>query len=651
MQLGLCWKANDGILRLKTVSFMRILLLIVATVLIVSSCLAQAHDPEPRVLLRQMYLATGGDNWRHVEGAAISGKYIMGGLEGSFHKLVDFQKGRDVLMYEVGVTSGKQGTQQGESWLRDEKGLVTMQNAPDALADAATQSYEDRNGWFYPLPNDNPKYLGAKHEGGRLFNLIQVHPPGGRRLTLWIDSATHRLDRAVVMDANQREATTYFSDYHKVNGIFFPFLQRSSMGDPGSDVIMSITQIHIQPHMEDRDFAPPPPPVTPDFHFVPGESRTIPFTLKGGMIVVNVSIENKPALPFVLDSGALNVLTPEAAKALNLTADGNLSTDGVGNNQVSTRLARIKNFRVGPAELLDQRFVIVSLPLTFVNNGKDHPIAGLLGYELFRRFVVKIDYHRRELTLWSPLEEHGGKLGAKVPLMFNGRDCFITAFVDGAPGVFGIDTGDDGALTLFGTYYTAHHFPIEVPGIKSFQGGVGGNAPTLLTRVNTLSIGPFTLSRPLAELHFATGGAFSSRLVAGNLGAQVFRNFIMTFDYEHSALYIEKSQDFEYQAPYNRTGIHLDLNDAGDILVVGVNKGSPGDLAGVQSNDQVLAINDHPVRGELYSSVEEQLSGPAGSHLTLDLLRGGKKARLTLTLQELLPSKGPFTTKVTGINE
>jgi hypothetical protein len=43
----------------------------------------------------------------------------------------------------------------------------------------------------------------------------------------------------------------------------------------------------------------------------------------------------------------------------------------------------------------------------------------------------------------------------------------------------------------------------------------------------TLSLDSFTLLRPLAEVHFATAGAFSSMLTGGNLGPQVFRNFII----------------------------------------------------------------------------------------------------------------------------
>ena len=629
--------AASWIMPMKPVSRSRLRPLTVAALFLCSSCLAQTKtSPDSFSLLREMYLATGGNGWSGVPGAEASGSYDMGGLKGTFHQVIDLQNGRDVLTYDVGTTRGQQGTEQTASWWMDEKGLVTVQEAPEALADAATQSYEDRNGWFHPDSNVHPRYLGSRQENGRSFYQVQVQPPAGRSLTLWIDSDTHRLDRVVWLDSHQRENTTVFSDYRQVNRIWYPFVQRSSTGDPDSDVTMTITKLRVRPELTEHDFAPPLS-TTHDARLLRGESSTIPFLLKDGMIVVNVSVDGKPPLPFVLDSGALNVLTPEAAKSLQVAMQGDLSANGVGNGQVNAHLAHIKTYQVGSAELSDQSFIILPLPRAFTDNGKQEPVAGLIGYEFLRRFVVSIDYHHRELTVALPGKTGEAERGTRVPLLFDGRHCFIAASVDGAPGYFGIDTGDDGALTLFGSFFSAHHIPIETPGIEGFQGGVGGNASTLLTRVNSLSLGPFTVQRPLTELHFATGGAFAATRVAGNLGSQVFRNFIMTFDYEHRALYLKRSPDFGYAMPYNRTGVHLDINEAADILVTSVNKSSPGASAGVQAHDQVVAIDNRPVQGLPYSDIQDVLSRPAGKQLNLDVLRNGERKHFVITPRELLP--------------
>jgi hypothetical protein len=84
---------------------------------------------------------------------------------------------------------------------------------------------------------------------------------------------------------------------------------------------------------------------------------------------------------------------------------------------------------------------------------------------VLRRFIVRIDYDHRELTLALPGTRSQFEHSAKIPLLFDGRDSFVEAQVDSVPGCFGIDTGDDGAVTLFGAFFSAHAFPIETPGI------------------------------------------------------------------------------------------------------------------------------------------------------------------------------------------
>lgn len=596
--------------------------------------------PATATLLRQMYIASGGPDWNRILAARLMGSYNLGGLKGVFNQLIDFRHGRDVLAYDLGTTRGQQGTDRTASWWTDEKSLTTLQNAPDAMADAITQSYEDRNGWFRSDPRTTAEYLGPRSADGRAFELVRMQPAGGRALTLWIDGTTHRLARVVVADAAQRENTTYLSDYRQVDGIWYPFMQRASTGDPDSDVTMTVTSFKSLPDVSDSAFSPPASVVRDARLSHNGEPSTMPFTLKGGRIIVRVSLDGRPALPFVLDSGASNLLTPEAARKVGAVAEGNLAANGVGNNQASASLAHIRKFQAGPAQLFDQQFVIVPLPPFLIENGREEPIAGLIGYEVFRRFIVRVDYHRQELTFSLPGRKPLKSSGVGLPLLFNGRNSFIEATIGRASGYFGVDTGDEGAVTLFKAFYTGHKIPIELPGIKSIQGGIGGDASTLLTRIPSLSLGSYTLTRPLAELHFATGGIFASTLIAGNLGSQALRNFILTFDYTHGVLYLQKSPDFGYTMQYNRTGIHLTLGDSGRIAIRAVNPGSPAELAGLRAGDRVIAVNHHAVEGEPYSTVEDWCAPAAGQKLELEILRAGQPIHLAIVAGEPLPPDG-----------
>ncbi|HEX5462505.1 MAG TPA: PDZ domain-containing protein [Steroidobacteraceae bacterium] len=596
-----------------------------------------AAPPDPGAILREMYEASGGAAWNRLAGVELTGKYDLGGLQGTFDKLIDFRTGRDVLRYDVGITRGEEANTPDHGWWVDEKGLPTIQEAPEAKADSATRSYEDRNGWFHPDATVRMSYAGRRADNSRTFDLIRLHPPGGRDLTLWIDTGTHRLDRVVMLDADQRQSTTYFSDYCQTKGVWLPFRQRQSTGDAANDVIMTIDGLHLKSRMDDADFAPPASVIRDSRLLHGATSTTIPFTPRDGLIVIQVSIDDGPPLPFVLDSGGLNLITPEAAKKLHVQMRGNLGVNGVGTKAFDAHFARVKRYRLGSAELLEQRFLVIPLPSVLTDRGGREPIAGLVGYEIFRRFRVTIDYHRRRLTLASPSTEATGE---RLQLFFDSRTPLVKASIDGVEGYFGIDTGDDGAVTLFKSFYVAHRFPIALPGIRSAQGGVGGKTYTLLTRVSSLALGRLAISHPLTVLNFAAAGAFASSLTAGNLGSQVFQNFVMTFDYEHRALYLRKSADFGYEMRYNRSGLHLDLNHRGKVAVTAVNPGSPADLAGLKPGDRILAIDHHSVADEDPIAVERQFTQPAGTRHQLEILRGGARRRTELTLRELLPPSG-----------
>jgi hypothetical protein len=430
-----------------------------------------------------------------------------------------------------------------------------------------------------------------------------------------------------------------FSDYRQVEGIWFPFQQRQSTGDAENDVTMTVTQMHPMPQVNDAEFAPPSSTIRDARLEKDATSTIVPFTLRDNAVVVDVSIDGKAPLPFVLDSGGLNLLTPEAAKKLGVELQGNVAGSGVGTSAFTAHFAHVKRYEVGSAELLDQQFLVIPLPAVLTHRGNQEPLAGLIGYELLRRFLITVDYHQRRLTLAMPSRQPSGE---RLPLFFNTRTPFVIASVDGVEGYFGVDTGDDGAITLFKAFYDAHKFPIELPGLKSTEAGVGGETSTILTRVHWLSLGHFTLSRPLTELNFADAGAFASKLTAGNLGSEVFENFVMTLDYDHRALYLQKSPDFGYSMPYNRSGLRLDLNDAGAIVIKTVNAGSPADLSGLKPGDQLLAVNHNSASNKDLTEVEDQFNQPAETRLDLDILRHGVRKETAVTLKELLPIDAPL---------
>jgi hypothetical protein len=96
--------------------------------------------PDPLALVQQMHDALGGASLDAVAGVQLSGHYELSGLRGSFRQTLDFKHGRDLFSYDVGLMRRQQATTAQGSWWTDEKGLPNVEDAPESMADAATQS-------------------------------------------------------------------------------------------------------------------------------------------------------------------------------------------------------------------------------------------------------------------------------------------------------------------------------------------------------------------------------------------------------------------------------------------------------------------------------------------------------------------------------
>jgi hypothetical protein len=161
----------------------------------VGNILLAQRQEDPRELLRLCYVASGGEEWNRLAQVKIIGSLSLGGLSGTFTQVIDLQRGRDVQTFSAGPLS----TLTDSSWEVDRTGLSTVHDGPEARADAIMQSFEDCNGWFYPEGSE-VHGLASHEKGGKRYDLVSITPPGGRPLTLWLDTVTHLLERAVQQD-------------------------------------------------------------------------------------------------------------------------------------------------------------------------------------------------------------------------------------------------------------------------------------------------------------------------------------------------------------------------------------------------------------------------------------------------------------------
>ncbi|HSG65740.1 MAG TPA: retropepsin-like aspartic protease, partial [Gammaproteobacteria bacterium] len=490
---------------------------------------ASGATPTAQQLIDDARAAEGGaEAWQRLGTLALVGTMKAAGLEGSYSATEDPRTGRWVTSYALGLLQGGEGYDGTTAWSRTPGGELTVLDASPAREAAVTRAWLVKRS--YLLPPAEPTTPAAPRpvsEDGRRLLVIDAIPSGGLPIELWFDAATGLLDRTVERQGAET-VTTRYGDYREVGGVAIAFMRRESRGDPRTDVEIRLQEVSVLPEIDAEIFALPAP-APADFRFAgPIAASTVPFELLANHVYVEARLDGRP-LRFLLDTGGVNLLTTDAAARLGLESRGEMHRQGAGEGSVSVGLAKVASLALGDVELVDQTFYVV--PLGHVAGEHGASFDGLLGFEVFSRFVVTLDYAGRQLTLTEPGRFDYRGTGARIPLRFADRIPVIEAAIDGIGGAFSIDTGARNSLTLTSPFVAQHDFVqrYEASRERVVGWGVGGPVVAHVARARELAIGPLHVEWPVTELYTGERGAFASTELAGNIGGGILRRFTAIF--------------------------------------------------------------------------------------------------------------------------
>jgi len=600
------------------------------------TCLPAAAAPQcAQEILGKTKQAMGGDAWDAIYSTYSKGKLTTSGLTGQAESWEDNLTGRYLEKYQLGPTSGADGFDGKLVWSQDTSGEPRAEGAENARQGAADEAY--RNAIAYWFPQRWPAQIecsGQKQEQGKTFHVLRITPQGGRPFDLWIDAATYLFDHTVEKtDIETR--STYLSDYRIVNGVKVPFAVRSTNGDTQYDQFVALEKVEFNAPLQEAQFRMPQPP-PPDFAIAGGKSSTtVPFELFNNHIYVEVKLNGKGPFRVLCDTGGANIVTPTLARELDLKSEGALQGRGVGEKSEDVGLVKIQSLGVGEATLANQVFAVY--PMEAFSAVEGTQINGLIGYEVFKRFVARVDYEHHLITLTVPSAFAYKGDGTAVPFQFNAHIPQVEGEIDGIPGKFDIDTGSRTSLTVLGPFAEKHdlaaHYGAKLEAVTGW--GVGGAARGLVTRAKVLRLGKVEVHDPVTELSLQKKGAFVNPYAAGNVGAGVLKRFNITFDYPHQQLIFEPNANYDQPDVYDRSGMWL--NQSGETLeVMDVVAGGPAAAAGLKTGDKILAIAGRPVSKLSLPAVRQEFKSEPGTKLRLSIQSGEQKRDVELVLKNLV---------------
>jgi hypothetical protein len=567
-------------------------------------------------VLAQVRKATGGGAWKHVAELRAEGALLVGGKAGTFATKVDLRTGANtdrVDLPGVGRVENH-ANMPAQGWEQDNGSDVML--TPNGKADI-DDLYVHRNGWWEPnFGGAAVTLLPAATEEGVTYDLVQCRTPGGNGFTLWIDRSAHQIDRIASGDS-----TTIFSDFRRVDsGLTLPFRKQKGAGE--NAVVFTTTKLAVLRQLNPVDFQPP---FRADYAMPASGQVTVP--AEGGL-VFKMKINGQGPFSTLFDTGGVNAVSATFARRLRLKVEEAPVSFGAIGGAIKVHTAHVDALAIGDLAVRDQIFYVLDIP-----SGSGVPEI-VVGWELMRRFAVRVDFEREQLTFFDgPHFSYAGASTA-VPLILHkkGNGAEIRAEVDGVPGVFTLDTGNQIGLFL-NCGFVQEHDLVSTLGAhyRGYNGrGYGGPSPEAwFTRLHTLRIGDLDVANPLVRLQIQPDVLGDN---AGNIGQSILNRFTLIVDCMRGVMYLEKNANWAKPEVFNRAGLILDHVDGTDTVMT-VLAGSPGEASGLEQGDIITSINGQPPPDDPNYPVFKQ---PIGAILHLTVRRNGNVRVYDVTLNDVL---------------
>ena len=350
-----------------------------------------------------------------------------------------------------------------------------------------------------------------------------------------------------------------------------------------------------------------------------------PFELSGNMIFLPVRVNGSKPLSFGLDTGAyLSVINTPIAEQLGLKTGGRSVGFGAGGQVPSLDLPDV-SLDINGAVLKD--LDLSGMALGSIENSLGRAMDGILGAEFFKRYVVELDYEKKEMTLYEPADYVYSGRGESLPLTFYHNHPYVRAKislpgVDPVEGEFVIDAGSNYPVILLPSFIERNKLRDSLrPSITTFGRGVGGEIRMPIGRATTLHLGNLKLDRPVAA--FPENGWFGEQSKAGNIGSAVLRRFKVIFDYSRARMILEPNKYFSDAFEHDMSGLSF-VSDGPGFKVPRVNRvlaQSPAEEAGLKQGDEIVSVGGRPAEQFKLESLREMLRQP-GKMVSFRVKRG-----------------------------
>ncbi len=387
------------------------------------------------------------------------------------------------------------------------------------------------------------------------------------------------------------------------------------------------------------------------FSLPPGKTKVqFPIEVYNNLVVVPMILNNQLPLKFILDTGVRTSILTERAYSdiLNLPYSRKYMIAGPGGEKMVTAYVT-NNVSLDMPGVQGRGHAMLVLDEDYLElrNYLGTDVHGILGYELFSRFIIEVDYERKTLTLmlpsrfkekrkfeWLPIQVEDTKPYVTVNLQMNDSTSLSAKLL--------VDSGASHGIFL----ETSSNSKIKIPekNVTSIIGrGLGGIINGQIGKIKSLHLGNYEI--PNVITNFPDPNAYMDTLKTsrsvfrnGSIGGEILSRFTVIYNFPGEKIYLKKNANYKKEFYFNLSGLTLRAKGARlkNFEITDIRENSPSKRAEIKVGDRVISINGVSASDLDLNTVNGFLNSKPGRKITLQLERNNVRIKKEFRLEDPL---------------
>jgi hypothetical protein len=381
-------------------------------------------------------------------------------------------------------------------------------------------------------------YQGDTTIQDKHFHKLLLYPDGGDSLCVLINAANGLPEYRLEKNLGSSFVSTY-SDFRPVEGVMMPFVMSLTSPDSPFLVNTKIDSTKVNVEIPDSIFTMPGKGGA-DFKFPEQtDSIVVPCPPDKNRLFINVRINGRGPFRFMLDSGAgSTVLSQRVAAILGINVSGNTPARGIGGFG-NLGFGDIDSLDIGELTLRFSKIMVADFDSLSGSIMSD--LDGILGYDFFARFPIRIDFPDSILIIYRPGYATKDKFQNDIPLEIYYQMPLVTGELDGQPLRLVLDLGAQAGVVL---QRNSPGFQLVMKRAKELSrttriAGIGGSQDVYSAVMDSLRIGSHLITSPTVLALNDASGLPLPDYIEGLVGFEILKRFDLYLDYSRGRMWLE----------------------------------------------------------------------------------------------------------------